>query len=143
MSYCEGVLEVVERRAAGRPVAGIGVRIGVVHRVVANAFALSFEMAAAGGVAEGAVAEVVTVPVRATCVACGATFDSDEPHPACPTCGSLQVGTEGGDEVILEWIEYREGGPATAESAAELVPEHTHTDSHHHEGAEPAPSGGH
>ena len=49
MSYCEGVLEAVERRAAGRPVARVGVRIGAVHRVVADAFEQSFQIAAAGG----------------------------------------------------------------------------------------------
>ena len=37
MSYCEGVLEAVEKRAKGRPVVRVGVRIGAVHRVVADA----------------------------------------------------------------------------------------------------------
>jgi hydrogenase nickel incorporation protein HypA/HybF len=124
MSYCEGVLEAVERRAAGRPVARVRVRIGVVHRVVAAAFAQSFEMAAAGGVAAGAVTEVVTIPVQGSCPACGASFETSEPHPACPTCGALDVMTEGGDEVILELIEYRDDD---AEQAAETVPEHTHS----------------
>jgi hydrogenase nickel incorporation protein HypA/HybF len=113
MSYCEGVLEAVERRAAGRPVARVRVRIGVVHRVVAAAFAQSFEMA-----------EVVTIPVQGSCPACGASFETSEPHPACPTCGALDVMTEGGDEVILELIEYRDDD---AEQAAETVPEHTHS----------------
>ncbi len=132
MSYCEGVLEAVERRADGRPVARIGVRIGAVHRVVAEAFAQSFEMAAAGSVAEGAVTEVVTVPVRGSCLACGAVVRVGRPAPACATCGALDVMTEGGDEVILEWIEYHpddSGGecPAdAAEHAAEVVPEHSH-----------------
>jgi hydrogenase nickel incorporation protein HypA/HybF len=137
MSYCEGVLQAVERRAAGRPVARISVRIGVVHRVVADAFAQSFEMAAAGGVADGAVAQVVTVPIKASCTACGAAFDASDPHPACPACGALEVMTVGGDEVILEWIEYRE---AAAEQAAELVPEHTHQAAHDH--SEPTMAGG-
>jgi hydrogenase nickel incorporation protein HypA/HybF len=133
MSYCEGVLEAVERRAGGRPVARIGVRIGVVHRVVADAFAQSFEMASAGGVAAGAETEVVTVPVRGTCRACSATFEASEPHPACPSCGALDVATEGGDEVILEWIAYRAVDAVDiddAEQAAEVVPEHTHTHTH-------------
>jgi hydrogenase nickel incorporation protein HypA/HybF len=126
MSYCEGVLEAVERRADGRPVARIGVRIGAVHRVVADAFAQSFEMAAVGGVAEGALADVVTVPVRGSCLACGATFESSDPHPACVACGELDVMTEGGDEVILEWIQYRADSAESEELADETVPEHTH-----------------
>jgi hydrogenase nickel incorporation protein HypA/HybF len=128
MSYCEGVLEAVERRADGRLVARVGVRIGVVHRVVADAFAQSFEIAAAGGVAEGAVAEVVTIPVHGSCLSCGATFESADPQPACVNCGALDVMAEGGDEVVLEWIEYRADDEAAAEpeQAAETVPEHTH-----------------
>jgi hydrogenase nickel incorporation protein HypA/HybF len=140
MSYCEGVLEAVERRAGGRPVARVRVRIGVVHRVVADAFAQSFEMAAAGGVAAGAVTEVVTIPVQGSCSACGTTFETAEPHPACPACGALDVTTEGGDEVILELIEYRDD---EAEQAAETVPEHTHglSEDHHH--ASSTAAGGH
>lgn len=128
LSYCEGVLQAVERRAAGRPVARIGVRIGVVHRVVADAFQQSFELVAAGGVADGAEAELVVVPVQGSCVGCGASFTSADPSPACPHCGSLDVAVEGGDEVILEWLEYRStlDIPAVAEHADEVVPEHTH-----------------
>jgi hydrogenase nickel incorporation protein HypA/HybF len=128
MSYCEAVLEAVERRADGRAVARIGVRIGVVHRVVAEAFAQSFELAAAGSVADGAVAEIVTIPVRGECLACGASFESSDPQPACEACGSLEVRAVGGNEVILEWIEYRpdDGVHVDAEQAAETVPEHTH-----------------
>jgi hydrogenase nickel incorporation protein HypA/HybF len=125
MSYCEGVVEAVERRAAGRPVARVGVRIGAVHRVVADAFEQSFQIAAAGGPAEGATTELVVVPVRGHCMDCRADFDSSDPSPACPSCGSLAVAVEGGDEVVLEWLEYADSR-LTADSPAELVPAHTH-----------------
>jgi Zn finger protein HypA/HybF involved in hydrogenase expression len=62
LSYCEAVLEAVERRAQGRPVAHVSVRIGEVHRIVQGAFEQSFQLAAQGGPAEGATTEVVTVP---------------------------------------------------------------------------------
>ena len=128
MSYCEGVLEAVQRRAKGRSVARIGVRIGVVHRVVADAFQQSFEMAAAGGPAAGAATEIVVVPVHGHCMDCRTDFDSADPSPACPSCGSLDVAVSGGDEVILEWLQYREGGAAdeAVDAAPELVPAHTH-----------------
>ena len=128
MSYCEGVLEAVERRAAGRPVTRIGVRIGAVHRVVADAFEQSFQIAAAGGPADGATTEVAVVPVRGHCMDCRHDFDSVDPSPACPACGSLTVAASGGDEVILEWLQYADAaavGPV-ADRASELVPAHTH-----------------
>ncbi len=128
MGYCEGVLEAVERRAAGRPVARVGVRIGAVHRVVADVFAQSFQLAAAGGPAAGATTEVVVVPVHGHCMDCRHEFDTPDPAPACPSCGSLDVAVEGGDEVVLEWLQYAApaaGGQAT-DGAPEPVPAHTH-----------------
>jgi hydrogenase nickel incorporation protein HypA/HybF len=125
MSYCEGVLEAVERRAHGRPVTRVGVRIGVVHRVVADAFEQSFQLAAAGGVADGATTEVVVVPVHGHCMDCRHDFDATEPAPACPACGSLEVAVEGGDEVILEWLQYASSDP-DPESADERVHAHSH-----------------
>ena len=124
MSYSEGVLEAVERRAAGRPVARVGVRIGAVHRVVADAFQQSFQLAAAGGPAEGATTEVVVVPVHGHCMDCRTDFDSTDPSPACPSCGSLDVAAEGGDEVVLEWLQYVEA--SDADRSGEPVPAHTH-----------------
>ena len=125
LSYCEGVLEAVERRAAGRPVSRVGVRIGAVHRVVAEAFEQSFQLAATGGPAEGAATEVVVVPVHGHCMDCRTDFDSTDPSPAGPACGSLDVAAEGGDEVVLEWLQYVDTDRA-AEPADQPVPAHTH-----------------
>jgi hydrogenase nickel incorporation protein HypA/HybF len=123
MSYCEGVLEAVERRAGGRRVERIGVRIGAVHRVVAEAFEQSFQIAAAGGPAAAATTEVVVVPVTGHCMDCRNDFESTDAQPACPACGSFEVAATGGDEVILAWLQYAE---AAVDLPDENVPEHTH-----------------
>ena len=125
LSYCEGVLEAVERRAKGRPVARIGVRIGAIHRVVADAFNQSFQLAAMGGPAEGATTELVVLPVHGHCMDCRNDFTSPDPSPACPACGSLDVAVEGGDEVVLEWLEYVDTAHP-ADQGSELVAAHTH-----------------
>ena len=103
---CESVLTAVERRAGGRPVAGLTVRVGTLLRVVPEAFAQSFELVAAGTVAEDATPELVFVPVQGTCADCGAMFESDAPIPACPDCGGVRVAREGGDDLVLESITY-------------------------------------
>lgn len=126
LSYCEGVLEAVERRARGRQVAAIGVRIGAVHRVVADAFQQSFQIAAMDGPAADAATTVVVVPVRGHCMDCRNDFESADPAPACPGCGSLDVAVEGGDEVVLEWLEYVDAGCTGSDRSPELVPAHTH-----------------
>jgi hydrogenase nickel incorporation protein HypA/HybF len=105
--FCHGVLHAVESRAAGRPVARIGVRLGSLHRIVPAAFEQSFQMMAAGGVADGATTEVTVVPARGGCGSCGQEFTTPDPPVACPHCGSFEVRCSGGDELLLEWIEYR------------------------------------
>jgi hydrogenase nickel incorporation protein HypA/HybF len=105
--FCHGVLHAVENRAAGRPVARIGVRVGSLHRIVPAAFEQSFQMMAAGGVADGATTEVTVVPAQGRCGSCGRDFTSPDPPVACPHCGSFDVRCSGGDELLLEWVEYR------------------------------------
>jgi hydrogenase nickel incorporation protein HypA/HybF len=105
--FCHGVLHAVEGRAAGRPVARIGVRVGSLHRIVPAAFEQSFQLMAAGGVADGAAAEVTVVPARGSCGSCGRDFAAADPPLACPHCGGVEVSCSGGDELVLEWVEYR------------------------------------
>jgi Zn finger protein HypA/HybF involved in hydrogenase expression len=62
IGMCEALLAAVEKRAAGRQVTGVRVRIGTGHRVVEPALAQGFELVAVGSVADGAVVELVTVP---------------------------------------------------------------------------------
>lgn len=123
LSYCEGVLEAVVKRARGRPVTRVGVRIGAIHRVAAAAFQQSFQIAAMGGPAEHAVTELVVLPVHGHCIECREDFQSCDPSPACPTCGSLDVAVEGGDEVVLEWLEYED---TSTDQSEQLVPAHVH-----------------
>lgn len=113
IGMCESVLAAVERRAAGRRVAGLTVRVGTLLRVVPEAFAQSFELVAAGSVADGAVPELVFVPAEGTCQECGETFTSpsQEPYLICPSCDGIRVTRSGGDELVLESIRYH---PAAA-----------------------------
>ena len=106
MGLCEAILCRVEERAGGRPVARVRVRVGRLHHVHPEAFEQSFLIAAAGGVAEKAVAELVLIPVRAHCRPCGAETVADEYVVACSSCGSVEVEITGGDELLLESIEY-------------------------------------
>jgi hydrogenase nickel incorporation protein HypA/HybF len=107
LGLCSSIVDAVERRAGDRPVAKVRVRVGRLHHVHPEAFAQSFTIAAMGTVAEDAVAEVVLLPVRARCGGCGAAWDAEDIPAACPTCGGVEVELMGGDELLLESIEYR------------------------------------
>ncbi|MCW2568842.1 MAG: hydrogenase expression/synthesis HypA [Mycobacterium sp.] len=104
IGLCEGLVAAVERRAAGRPVAAVRFRVGVLHRVVEAALVQAFELVAAGTVADGATVDLVTLPVRVRCRACAAETVADDMVSVCGTCGTTDLDLVGGDELVLESI---------------------------------------
>lgn len=106
---CEGIVEAVQRRAAGRPVARVRVRIGTLHRVVEAAFQQAFAHAADGTEAEHAAVELVVIPVSATCLSCGVVVEASDIIAVCPGCGGTDLDLTAGEELILESIEYQAG----------------------------------
>ena len=83
------------------------VRVGRLHHVHPEAFEQSFAVAAMGTVAEQAAAQLVLLPVRARCTQCATEWEGDQPPAGCPTCGAVDMELTGGDELLLESIEYR------------------------------------
>lgn len=106
LGLCSSIVDAVQRRAGDRPVASVRVRVGRLHHVHPDAFDQSFSIAAQGTVAEDATAELVLLPVVSGCAACGHEWESEGIPAACPGCGSVDIGLRGGDELILESIEY-------------------------------------
>jgi hydrogenase nickel incorporation protein HypA/HybF len=107
LGLCTSIVDAVEQRAGEREVARVRVRVGRLHHVHPEAFDQSFAVAAMGTVAEDAAAELVLLPVRGRCGACHATWDCEEIPIACPTCSAVDVELAGGDELMIESIEYR------------------------------------
>jgi hydrogenase nickel incorporation protein HypA/HybF len=103
---CEGVLDAVRRRAAGRQVAGIRVRFGVRHAVDAESLAQAFGVVAEGTEAAGAAVELVTVPATLFCRSCGHSGETTDVLAVCPRCASDDVEITDGDEIVLESITY-------------------------------------
>ncbi|MGH9064411.1 MAG: hydrogenase maturation nickel metallochaperone HypA [Acidimicrobiales bacterium] len=107
LGLCQAIVDAVENRAGERPVARVRVRVGRLHHVHPGAFEQSFALAASGSVAEAATAELVMIPIRGRCRACAGAFETEEPVACCPVCGGLDIEQAGGDELVLESIEYR------------------------------------
>lgn len=103
---CEGVLEAVRTRAAGRPVSGIRVRCGVRHAVDPESMAQAFGFVAAGTEAADAAVEVVTVPATVRCRSCGSASETTDVLAVCPRCQGDDVELTGGDELVLESVRY-------------------------------------
>jgi hydrogenase nickel incorporation protein HypA/HybF len=108
LGLCSSIVEAVETRAGDRRVARVRVRVGRLHHVHPDAFEQSFAVAAMGTAAEDARAELVLLPVRARCGGCAGSFECEDVPVACPACGALDVELFGGDELVLESIEYRD-----------------------------------
>lgn len=106
LGLCESIVNAVEARAGDRPVRRVRVRVGSLHHVHPEAFDQSFAVAAAGGVAEDAAAELVVIPASGTCGLCATVFETNDAALACPECGGVDISLEGGDELTLELIEY-------------------------------------
>lgn len=119
LGVCSDVVAAVQRRAGSRPVARVTVRVGSLHHFHPEAFEQSFALAAAGTVAEGAVPELVVVPARAVCESCGWAGETDEMIASCPGCGLLELRLQGGDDLVLEAIEYRQEQPPGTGSSLE------------------------
>jgi D-sedoheptulose 7-phosphate isomerase len=122
---CEGVLDAVRKRAAGRQVAGIRVRCGVRHAVDAASMAQAFSVVAAGTEAADATVEVITVPAAITCRDCGTAGESTDLVAVCHECDSVNVELDGGDELTLESVRYAPVDGAEAARCFELRGEAT------------------
>ena len=103
----EGVLDAVQRRAGGRPVRRVRLRAGIRHGVDPESMAQAFQFVSGGTEAEGAVLDVVPIPVQLTCRSCGYAEDTLDLLAACPQCHGDAVDLAGGDELVLESLEYR------------------------------------
>ncbi len=107
LGLCTDIVDAIERRAGDRQVAKVTVRVGRLHHVHPEAFDQSFAVAAQGTVAQDAAATLVLVPIVGRCGSCGHTWETDEMPVLCPECDSVDIALAGGDELILESIEFR------------------------------------
>jgi hydrogenase nickel incorporation protein HypA/HybF len=104
--FCEGILEAVRRRAAGRRVKRVRVRIGVLHRLEQDALQQAFSLAASGSEAENAILDLVSIRPQWRCRLCEEESEAANITLVCSSCGGMEIEVSGGDEMILESIEY-------------------------------------
>lgn len=98
LSLCAAVADIVARRAAGRRVTVVHLRVGQLRQVVPDTLAFCWTMLTADTELDGSLIEVQPVPATLECRACGAmTGLSDSFLIACSACGGA-VDVRGGEE---------------------------------------------
>lgn len=108
MSICESIINVIEQQAVAQSfskVKRVRLEIGPLAGVELEALRFSFDVVCKGGLAEGAMLEVIELPIEAWCMQCSEKTVVKQRFDACPTCGSYQVQITGGDELRIKDME--------------------------------------
>jgi hydrogenase nickel incorporation protein HypA/HybF len=101
----EEIVAAAVRRAAGRQVTGLRVRIGG-HPVDPEVVRQGITLAATGTVAADLAVDLVLEPMTVACRDCGRSGPVEDhlAMVACPRCGGVDIDVTGRDEVVLESI---------------------------------------
>jgi hydrogenase nickel incorporation protein HypA/HybF len=108
LSLIAGLFEILEEKAGQHRAAkilSVKLRVGRLSGAVPELLATAFDMYKKGTLAEEAVLEAETVPVRVHCRSCGAEFEVDDFVFYCPTCGAADLDILQGTELYLEKID--------------------------------------
>jgi Zn finger protein HypA/HybF involved in hydrogenase expression len=103
----------------------IGIRAGVRHLLVPDVVQMAWQLTAYDTAYQNAETVVTQAPMRASCEGCGQRFVTDDTLAVCPGCAEMGARLEGGDEFVLEWVEYAEIGLDRAGEALS-APGHDH-----------------
>ncbi len=111
LGIANAVLTAVRAEAKRHPGARpckVGVRVGELAAVDAEALRFSFESLLRGTDLEPLALEIERCPRRHRCPRCTRTFTVVDYDVACPQCGSSETDCMGGDELELAYLEVEE-----------------------------------
>ena len=104
LGIAEEIVARVAASADGARVTRIVVEIGRLSAVLPDAMRFCFDLATEGTVAEGARLDIVEIPGRGRCRACGAEVVLDRPFGRC-ACGGTDLEWLAGDELRIREFE--------------------------------------
>jgi hydrogenase nickel incorporation protein HypA/HybF len=114
LSIAMNLVDLVRAQMKGREqaaVRAIGVRVGDLVDLSAEALQTGFQIACADTSLMGSVLEIEAVPVVARCRACGRPTEVVRQFFLCAHCLSADVEITSGLELDLSWIEVDEAPP--------------------------------
>ena len=106
LSICGSIADIVTRRAAGRAVKVINVRVGQLRQIVPDTLAYCWELVSADTPLAGSRISVEFVPARIKCRSCGHLTDVGAvPVFACGGCGGFNADVVSGEEFLITSLE--------------------------------------
>ncbi len=110
LSVCGSIAGIVERRAAGREVRVIHLRIGQLRQIVPDTLVYCWDLLSADTALAGSRLEVERIPVQIRCRGCDRTAElGDLPVFACGGCMSTDVEVVAGEEFLITALDLAEG----------------------------------
>jgi hydrogenase nickel incorporation protein HypA/HybF len=104
LAITESVVEGVTQRLGSRRVTRVVLEIGKLSGVVPDAIRFCFDVCAEGTPLQGASLEIIDVPARARCSACGSELTVEDGIGLCP-CGSADLVFLSGQELKIKAVE--------------------------------------
>jgi hydrogenase nickel incorporation protein HypA/HybF len=108
MSLAEGIIQLIEDSAAKndfRRVKTVWLEIGQLAGVEAEAMRFCFDAVTRGGIAEGALLDIIETPGQGRCFDCNRTVPVAARFEQCPLCGGYGVEVTGGTEMRVKELE--------------------------------------
>ncbi len=115
LSICGSIADIVTRRAAGRGVKVINVRVGQLRQVVPDTLVYCWELVSAETPLAGSRISVESVPARIRCRSCEQVTDVGAvPVFACGGCGGFDAEVVSGEEFLITSLELEAASPEGA-----------------------------
>lgn len=107
LAIARAIVDAAQRRAGGRRVAEVTIRVGRLRQVVPASLDFYFGVAAEGTLCAGARLQQEAVAARLRCPGCRREWELEEPVFRCPGCGQA-ADVAAGEELEVESIEVEE-----------------------------------
>lgn len=108
VSIMQSTLQLAEeyaRKAGGREITRIRIRVGLLSGVVPESLEFAFEMLKKGSMAENGQLEIARTPALFECANCKKEWKLDTARFLCPECEGALILRGGGNELELDQLE--------------------------------------
>ena len=104
------ILEVIDEKSEGFPVARIWLEVGALSGVSIEALEFAFQVCREGTVCKNAFLEIIEVTGEVQCRDCGRTFETRTALASCE-CGSWSLQWLAGEQLTIKRIEVQSCAP--------------------------------